>query len=399
MGAFWRSKYDMPPDAFAGEVDRLWEQVKPFYVALHAYVRGRLRDVYGKDVVPADGPIPAHLLGNMWAQSWSNIYPLVEPYKGQTGPDVSATLKKQKYTPEKMVKLAENFFTSLGLKPLPATFWERSMFVKPADREVVCHASAWDLTYAGDVRIKMCIQPTQEDLITIHHELGHDYYYLYYHQLPLLYQGGAHDGFHEAVGDTIALSITPDYLKQVGLLKKVQKNEKALLNQQMFLALDKISFLPWGLLVDQWRWDVFGGKVPPDKYNERWWELRKTFQGVVPPVERTAADFDPGAKYHIPANTPYMRYFLAFVLQFQFHKSLCKAAGHEGPLHECSIYGSKEAGERLAAMLSLGASKPWPDALEVIAGTRRMSAEPLIEYFLPLMTWLKDQNKDKTCGW
>jgi peptidyl-dipeptidase A len=398
-GEMWRSGYDMPPEEFASETQRLWQEVQPLYNELHCYVRRRLTEKYGKQLVSPTGPMPAHLLGNMWAQSWSNIYPLVEPYKGQTGPDVSATLKKQKYTPEKMVKLAENFFTSLGLKPLPATFWERSMFVKPADREVVCHASAWDLTYAGDVRIKMCIQPTQEDLITIHHELGHDYYYLYYHQLPLLYQGGAHDGFHEAVGDTIALSITPDYLKQVGLLKKVQKNEKALLNQQMFLALDKISFLPWGLLVDQWRWDVFGGKVPPDKYNERWWELRKTFQGVVPPVERTAADFDPGAKYHIPANTPYMRYFLAFVLQFQFHKSLCKAAGHEGPLHECSIYGSKEAGERLAAMLSLGASKPWPDALEVIAGTRRMSAEPLIEYFLPLMTWLKDQNKDKTCGW
>ena len=274
------------------------------------------------------------------------------------------------------------------------------MFVKPADREVVCHASAWDLTFGGDVRIKMCIKPNQEDLVTIHHELGHDYYHLYYYDKPVLYQSGAHDGFHEAIGDAIALSITPRYLKQVGLLDKdPQKSEKALINQQMFIALDKIAFLPWGLLVDKWRWDVFGGEVAPAEYNEHWWTLREKYQGVAAPVERGPEDFDPGAKYHIPANTPYMRYFLSFVIQFQFHKALCEAAGHTGPLHECSIYGSKEAGDRLKKMLSMGQSRPWPEAFEAITGSRQMSASALVEYFAPLMAWLEKENQGHTCGW
>ena len=298
-----------------------------------------------------------------------------------------------------MVKLAESFFTSLGMDALPETFWERSMFVKPKDKEVVCHASAWDLTFNDDVRIKMCIKIDQEDLITIHHELGHDYYFHYYHTLPVLYQNGAHDGFHEAIGDAIALSITPSYLKDVGLLKKVQNNDKALINQQMFLALDKIAFLPWGLLVDKWRWDVFSGKVAPEQYNDHWWKLRKEYQGVTPPVERTSEDFDPGAKYHIPANVPYTRYFLSFIVQFQFHEALCKEAGHTGPLHECSIYGSKEAGAKFMNMLKMGASKPWPDALEALTGNRQMTGKSLVAYFEPLSKWLKEQNAGKSCGW
>ncbi|MFY2563349.1 M2 family metallopeptidase [Corallococcus terminator] len=399
LGTLWRSGYDMQPAEFEKEAQRLWGQVKPLYDDLHCYVRGRLAKQYGADKVPTGKPIPAHLLGNMWAQEWNNIYPLVEPFPGQASLDVDAELKKQDYEPLKMVRLGEKFFTSLGLKPLPETFFERSQFTKPKDRDVVCHASAWDVTYDNDLRIKMCIKPTEEDLVTIHHELGHNYYFTYYYKLPVLYQAGANDGFHEAIGDALTLSITPAYLQQVGLLKEVAKNDKNLINLQMKDALEKVAFLPFGLLVDQWRWEVFSGRVKPADYNKSWWTLRQKYQGVAAPVARSEQDFDPGAKYHVPANVPYTRYFLARILQFQFHKALCEASGFKGPLHECSIYGNKEAGKRLQAMLELGASKPWPDALQVVTGTRKMDATPLLDYFSPLRQWLKAQNKGQKCGW
>jgi peptidyl-dipeptidase A len=399
LGALWRSGYDMPPEAFEQEAQRLWGQVKPLYDDLHCYVRARLAKQYGEDKVPAGQPIPAHLLGNMWSQEWNNIYSLVEPYKGQPSLDVDAALKRQNYDALRMVKLGESFFTSLGLKSLPETFFQRSQFTKPRDRDVVCHASAWDLTFENDLRIKMCIKTTEEDLVTIHHELGHNYYYTYYYKLPVLYQQGAHDGFHEAIGDALTLSITPGYLKQVGLLKEVPQGDKGLINLQLKDAMDRVAFLPFSLLVDQWRWDVFSGKVKPAEYNKAWWALAEKYQGVRSPVERTEEHFDPGAKYHVPANVPYTRYFLARILQFQFHKALCEAAGHKGPLHECSIYGNKEAGKRLQAMLEMGASKPWPDALQAVTGQREMDATAMLEYFSPLRRWLQEQNKGQKCGW
>ena len=400
LGELWRSGYDMSPAEFEQETERLWTQVKPLYDQLHCHVRAQLVEKYGKDKVPETGLIPAHLLGNMWAQEWGNIYPLVEPYPGTTSIDVTKALKKAKYDELKMVKLGESFFTSLGLDPLPATFWERSMFVQPKDREVVCHASAWDVDLNNDLRIKMCIKINQEDLITIHHELGHNYYYHYYYQLPVLFQNGAHDGFHEAIGDALALSVTPAYLKQIELIDEVPSDDKGLINLQMQDALDKIGFLPFGKLIDQWRWDVFSGKTKPEQYNAAWWALRAKYQGIAPAGERPDPDFfDAGAKYHVPANVPYTRYFLARILQFQFHKALCQAAGHTGPLYDCSIYGKTAAGDKLRAMLALGSSKPWPEALEVVTGSRQMDAQPMIEYFEPLSKWLAEQNKGRTCGW
>ncbi|ACG73082.1 Peptidyl-dipeptidase A [Anaeromyxobacter sp. K] len=399
LGDLWRSGYDMPPDAFEADTDRLWAQVKPFYEELHCYVRSKLQKAYGKARVPDGKPIPAHLLGNMWAQDWANLYPLVEPYHGQPSLDVDAALRRQKTDPIKMVKLGEAFFTSLGFEPLPKTFWERSQFTKPRDRDVVCHASAWDVTYSADLRIKMCIRPTEEDLVTIHHELGHNFYQRAYVHLPVLFQNGANDGFHEAIGDAIALSITPGYLKQVGLIQTVPKDEKGVVNVQMKRALEKVAFLPFGKLIDQWRWDVFSGKTPASRYNAAWWELRRKYQGVDAPVSRTEADFDPGAKYHVPANVPYTRYFLAHVYQFQFHKALCEAAGWKGPLHECSIYGSKAAGKKLDAMLAMGASKPWPEAYAALTGSRQADASAMLEYFAPLRAWLRKQIAGQSCGW
>jgi peptidyl-dipeptidase A len=397
-GAMWRSGYDLPPDEFAAELDRLWDQVRPLYEALHCHVRAELREHYGAEVVPADGPIPAHLLGNMWAQSWDNVYDLVAPPDADPGYDLTERLEAAGYDALRMVRSGEAFFSSLGFEPLPETFWQRSLFTKPADRDVVCHASAWDLDQRDDLRIKMCIKITAEDFRTIHHELGHNYYQRAYKELPFLYRNSANDGFHEAIGDTVALSVTPAYLVSIGLLDAEPDPSKDL-GLLMRDALDKVAFLPFGLLIDQWRWQVFSGAVPPERYNEAWWELRRKYQGVAPPVERSEADFDPGAKYHIPANTPSTRYFLAHVLQFQFHRDLCRIAGYQGPLNRCTIYGSAAAGERLARLLEMGQSRPWPEALAVVSGTGEMDATAILDYFAPLKAWLGEQNAGRQCGW
>jgi peptidyl-dipeptidase A len=399
-GVMWRSKYDMPPDAFAAEVDRLWNQVKPLYDSLHCYVRWNLTKKYGADVVPPGKPIPAHLLGNIWAQEWGNVYSLVEP-KGLPGRgyDLTKILEARKDIDEVgMVKIGERFFMSLGFDALPPTFWERSLFTKPRDRDVVCHASAWDIDDVTDLRIKMCIEKTEEDLTTIHHELGHNFYQRAYNTKTFLYKNSANDGFHEAIGDTIALSVTPGYLVKIGLLDKEPpaQSDIALLLRD---ALDKIAFLPFGVLMDKWRWGVFSGQISPADYNKAWWDLRRRYQGIEPIGARGEDLFDPGAKYHIAANVPYARYFLARILQFQFHRALCQTAGAKGPLNRCSIYGNKEAGARLTKTLEMGQSRPWPDALEAMTGQRQMDATAIIDYFKPLKSWLDEQNKGQTCGW
>jgi len=396
-GAMWRAKYDMPPDDFTKELDRLWGQVRPLYLKLHAYVRMKLREKYG-DMVPANGPLPAYLLGNIWAQDWTNIYPLVAPPNADPGYSLTDILKKRNMSALDMVRTGERFYTSLGFDPLPKTFWERSLFVRPKDRDVVCHASAWDIDLEADVRIKMCIDQTAEDFTTIHHELGHNFYQRAYDKQPILFRDSANDGFHEAIGDTIALSVTPEYLVKIGLLDKAPDASRDI-GLLMNRALEKIAFLPFGLLIDQWRWQVFSGQVPPDQYNKAWWDLRLKYQGVAPPETRGEQFFDPGAKYHIPDNTPYTRYFLAFILQFQFHRALAQAAGCTTPLHRCSIYESKAAGEKLNAMLSMGQSKPWPDALQALTGSRQMDASAILDYFAPLSKWLDEQLQGKPVGW
>ncbi|WHI45999.1 M2 family metallopeptidase [Microbulbifer sp. VAAF005] len=398
LSVFWRSKYDMAPDAFAEDMDTQWGKVKPLYEALHCHVRAKLNEHYGDDVVPAQGKIPAHLLGNMWAQEWGNVYDIVKDDDMQAPYDLTQLVVDSGMSEKDMVKVGEKFFTSLGFKPLPETFWERSQFTQPRDRDVVCHASAWNMDGQDDLRIKMCINKTGEDLVTIHHELGHNFYQRIYKDQPFLYKNGANDGFHEAVGDTIALSITPKYLKEIGLMNEVPDESKDI-GYLMQQALDKIAFLPFGLLVDKWRWQVFNGEVKPEDYNKAWWKLREDYQGIAAPVERSEENFDPGAKYHIPGNTPYARYFLARIQQFQFHRALCEAAGETGPLHRCSIYQNDEAGKKLRAMLAMGASKPWPDAMEALTGQRDLDASAIIDYFQPLMAYLEEQNQGRQCGW
>jgi len=398
-GEMWRSAYDMSPQELERELERLWTQVRPFYLQLHAYARTKLGEKYGTQLVPPNGLIPAHLFGNMWAQDWSNVYDVMAPKASNAGGvDISALLAAKQVDAKAMVKYGEGFFTSLGLQKLPETFWQRSLFVKPRDREVVCHASAWDLDTQDDVRLKVCLVPTSEDFIVVHHELGHLYYDLAYKKLPYLFRGGANDSFHEAIGDAVALSITPTYLKQVGLLAEIPppSGDTALLLRQ---ALDRVAFLPFGLLIDRWRWKVFSGEVSPADYNKAWWELRAKYQGISRPSEATPEDFDPGAKFHVPANTPYTRYFLARILQFQFYRAMCREAGFTGPLYRCSFYGSKEAGRKLEAMLEKGAGQPWQKTLFEMTGERQIDANAMLEYFEPLSKWLEAQNKGTKLGW
>jgi len=401
LGAQWRSNYDMSPEEFAALTERLWTEVKPLYEQLHCFTRAKLNEKYGDAVQPASGPIRADLLGNMWAQEWGNIYDIVAPEgAGDVGYDTTDLLVAKGYDPVKMVRAGEGFFSSLGFAPLPGTFWERSQFVKPADRQVVCHASAWNLDNIDDLRIKMCTKVNGDDFTTVHHELGHNYYQRAYNKLSPYYLDGANDGFHEAIGDTIALSITPEYLVQIGLLDRAkvpgaEKDTGLLLRQ----AMDKVAFLPFGLMIDRWRWQVFSGEVKPADYQKAWTDMRLQYQGITPPSERGPNAFDPGAKYHIPAVVPYTRYFLARILQFQFFEAACKQAGWKGPLHRCSFYGNKKVGEKMNAMLAMGASRPWPDALEAFTGSREISGQAMIRYFEPLTVWLKEQNKGKSCGW
>ena len=427
-GEMWRSGYDMTPAEIAAETDRLWGQVKPLYEQLHCYTRTKLQATYGVEKGQVNGLLPAHLMGNMWQQDWGNLWDMLEPYKGAGSLDITGALEKQyqadyqaalaKAGPgpstdklfqaereaqlqvaKQMTERAQDFYTSLGMPKLPESYWTKTQFIKPMDRDVVCHASAWDMNMSGDVRTKMCIKPNEEDFTTIYHELGHVYYYLAYNKLPPLFQTGAHDGFHEAIGDTMVLAMTPDYLKSIGMVGEQQQSNEALINAQMRMALAKVSFMPFGLMIDRWRWGVFDGSIKPADYNKAWWELKAKYQGVAPATARGEDFFDPGAKYHVPGNTPYTRYLLSHVLQFQFYKGLCDAAGYKGPLYNCSFYGNKAAGQKFWAMLEKGASQPWQATLKELTGGEKMDAGAVLEYFAPLQDWLKQQNEGQTCGW
>lgn len=403
LSDLWFSKYDMPSEDFLTSLDEAWEEVKPLYDALHCHARDMLNQEYGNEIIDPKGPIPVHLLGNMWGQSWSNIFDIVyKTEKSEKKVDVTQIILEKDLSEIEMVEIAEDFFLSIGFDPLPKTFWERSLFVKPQDRSVVCHASAWNLDPSNnDLRIKMCIERNEEDFSTIHHELGHIFYYQAYNHLPSLFRSGANDGFHEAFGDLLTLSITPDYLNQIGFIDENQamqakEDEIGLLMKQ---ALEGVVVVPWALMLDKWRAEIFKGETSFDELNDSWWKLRNSYQGIAPPSKRKTDSFDPGAKYHIPANTPYTRYYLARIMQYQFHEALCQSAGFEGPLHECSIYGNKEAGNKIISTMALGKSVPWQEAFKEITGTEKLSGESIMNYYKPLKKWLDEQNKERLCGW
>ncbi|MEJ1968213.1 MAG: M2 family metallopeptidase [Rhizomicrobium sp.] len=397
-GALWRSWYDMPPAAFEAKTDALWHQVEPLYNKLHCYVRGKLSAKYGAAVQPPSGPIRADLLGNMWAQEWGNVYDIVAPAGGPgLGYDLTTQLVGHGYDAVKIVHTADNWYQSIGLPPEPPTFWTRSMLTRPRDRDVVCHASAWDIDAKDDLRVKACFTVTADDFYTAHHELGHNMYQRAYAGQPFLFRNGANDGFHEAIGDFAGLSaLTPDYLKQLGLIDTVPGPE-ADIPYLLRMALDKVAFLPFGLIVDKWRWDVFAGKVAPAQYNQAWWDLVAKYQGLKAPGPRPADAFDPGAKFHVADNTPYARYFLAAIYEFQFYRAACRLSGWTGPLNRCSIYDNKDVGAKFQAMLRMGQSRPWPEALAAFTGEHDIDASAITDYFAPLSGWLDKQNAGQAC--
>ena len=403
LSDLWFSKYDMPAEDFLDDTDRVWSEVKPLYDALHCHVRAKLNEHYGDEVISKTGPLPVHMLGNMWGQSWSNIYDLVYEEKPDSKYiDVTKIINEKSLSEIEMVEYAEDFFISLGFKPLPKTFWERSLFVKPRDRSVVCHASAWNLDPANnDLRIKMCIEKNEEDFITIHHELGHIFYYQAYNHIPTVFQAGANDGFHEAFGDLLTLSITPDYLVDIGFISEddAEEAKQDPIGLLMKQALDGVVIVPWALMLDKWRSGVFDGDIDESNLNSSWWNLREEYQGINTSYERSENYFDPGAKYHIPGNTPYTRYYLASIMQYQFHEALCNLIDYDGYLHECSIYGNKEAGDRIISTMAMGQSLPWQDAFENLTGSRQLSGKSIMNYYAPLKEWLDEENKNRTCGW
>ncbi|KAM3956774.1 angiotensin-converting enzyme-like isoform 2-T2 [Aphomia sociella] len=407
VAEWWLSEYeaDDSEDQFAS----LWSQIKPLYQQIHAYVRRQLRLKYGEDIVSAKGPIPAHLLGNIWAQTWGNVEKFTRPYPNKPDVDVTSALIAQNYTALKMFKTAEEFFKSLNLTAMPDMFWEKSIIEKPDDgRDLVCHASAWDFYDGEDFRIKQCTTITAAFFKTTHHEMGHIQYYLQYKDQPVVYRRGANPGFHEAVGDVIALSVsTPKHLKVMGLLEDGPEDAESNINQLYKMGLDKIVFLPFGYLLDLFRYGVFRGTTTTRDYNCHFWRLRETLQGVEPPAPRSEDDFDAAAKYHVAADVEYMRYYISYIIQFQFHRALCQLAGEYSPgdsdklLSTCDIYRSQPAGEALGKMLQMGSSKPWPDAMEALTGQRNMDASGVLEYFEPLYKWLKTENErtGEYIGW
>jgi len=390
-------------DTFQQEMEDTWQGLRPLYQQLHAYVRTKLGEHYGPDVVPGRGPLPAHLLGNMWAQSWNNIADILRPFPTKPSINVTGEMIRQGWTPRKMFEKADDFFQSMGMDPMPPKFWSGSILEKPKDgRELTCHASAWDFYNGEDFRIKQCTRVNQEDFVTVNHEMGHVQYFLQYNNQSYLYRDGANPGFHEGVADILSLAVgTATYFQKLGLLGEEVDigDEETNINILFDMALERIAFLPFGYLVDKFRWDVYSGRTSLDNMNCHWWKLRHEIQGLAPPGPRDNSQFDAGAKYHVAGDVGYVRYFTAFIYEFQFYRALCLESGDyvpgdpKKPLHRCNFYGNTAAGDKLRAMLQMGASRPWMEAMEKMTGQRAMSTKAIREYFGPLETWLQQENR------
>ncbi|XP_065156187.1 angiotensin-converting enzyme-like [Atheta coriaria] len=403
---YWNFPFESP--SLNLDLEDAWEEIKPLYELLHAYVRRRLRDFYGPEKINRQAPLPAHILGNMWAQSWTNIFEISQPYPGRNYLDVGPEMIRQGYAPVDIFRLAEDFFVSMNMTPLPNDFWASSILEEPQDRVAVCQPSAWDFCNSRDFRIKMCTKITMKDLITAHHEMAHIHYFINYRNQPKVFRDGANPGFHEAIGEAIGLSVgTPRHLQVLGLLQNSVDDGAVDINYLYQMALDKIAFLPFAYAMDKWRYSIFKGEINKDQYNCEWWRIREEYTGIKPPVLRSEMDFDPGAKYHVPANIPYLRYFVSTILQFQIYRSLCQAAGQydpadlSRPLHKCDIYRSRDAGRILSNLMEKGSSLPWADTLYQATGETRISGAALREYFRPLEDWLRNENlrTQEYVGW
>ncbi|CRK96558.1 CLUMA_CG009925, isoform A [Clunio marinus] len=401
---YWSFQFDTPN--FRYEMEDVWKEILPLYEQLHTYVRRKLREFYGPDKINRNAPLPAHILGNMYGQSW-NILDITVPYPGRSNLDVTPAMRAQGYSPLIMFQLGEEFFTSMNMTAMPPEFWAHSIFEEPVDRPVLCQPSAWDFCNGADYRIKMCTDVTHKDFVTVHHELAHIQYFLNYHNNPKVFRDGANPGFHDAIGDAISLSITPKHLQGLGLIQKSIDDTAHEINFLFAMAMDKVVFLPYALALEQWRFDVFSKKVHKEQFNCHYWLLREKYGGIKPPVLRSELDFDPGAKYHVPANVPYMKYFFSTVFQFQLHRAMCIASKEfdpsnpSKPLHKCSIYRHHEAGHMLKKLMSKGASQPWQHTIQEVMGEGRLDGSAVREYFKPLEEWLRNENlrNQEYLGW
>nr|UJP38391.1 angiotensin-converting enzyme 2 [Taphozous melanopogon] len=407
-GDYWRGDYEtLGTDGYnysrnqlIEDVERIFAEIKPLYEHLHAYVRAKLMAVYPSRISPT-GCLPAHLLGDMWGRFWTNLYPLTVPFGQKPNIDVTNAMVNQGWDAERIFKEAEKFFVSIALPNMTEGFWKNSMLTEPSDgRKVVCHPTAWDLGQ-GDFRIKMCTKVTMEDFLTAHHEMGHIQYDMAYSTQPYLLRNGANEGFHEAVGEIMSLSVaTPKHLKAMGLLPPdFYEDKETEINFLLKQALNIVGTLPFTYMLEKWRWLVFKGEIPKEQWMKKWWEMKRKLVGVVEPLPHDETYCDPASLFHVANDYSFIRYFTRTILEFQFQEALCQTAQHKGPLHECDISNSTEAGSKLLQMLKLGKSEPWTSALEEIVGIKNMDVRPLLNYFEPLFTWLKDQNKNSFVGW
>ncbi|KAG9486097.1 hypothetical protein GDO78_008918, partial [Eleutherodactylus coqui] len=411
-GDYWRGnyktltndiEYSYDGNDLLNDVNSTFYKILPLYKDLHAYVRSRLQEKYGSDYISSEGGLPAHLLGDMWGRFWTNLYPLVVPYPNTESIDVTDTMVAEKWTVDRMFKEAEKFFESVNLFRLNDNFWNNSMLQEPSDgRKVVCHPTAWDMGM-NDFRIKMCSKVNMEDFLTVHHEMGHIQYDMAYHHLPMLLRSGANEGFHEAVGEIMSLSAaTPEHLKSLQLLpSSFIETEETKINFLLRQALTIVGTLPFTYMLELWRWRVFSGEIPKDKWMQTWWDMKREMVGVVEPVGHDESYCDPAALFHVANDYSFIRYYTRTIYQFQFQDALCKIANRSNPLYSCDITNSTAAGDKLRSMLELGNSKPWTEALKSITGGTKIDVQPLLNYFEPLHTWLRNNNtaKNRTVGW
>ncbi|XP_036127494.1 angiotensin-converting enzyme 2 isoform X3 [Molossus molossus] len=355
-GDYWRGDYETEGadgynysrNQLIEDVERIFLEIKPLYEHLHAYVRAKLMDTYPSHISPT-GCLPAHLLGDMWGRFWTNLYPLTVPFRKKPNIDVTEAMLNQSWDAEKIFKKAEEFFVSIGLGNMTQGFWDNSMLTEPSDgRKVVCHPTAWDLGN-NDFRIKMCTKVTMEDFLTAHHEMGHIKYDMAYAEQPYLLRNGANEGFHEAVGEVISLSVaTPKHLKVIGLLQPdFNEDNETEINFLFKQALSIVGTLPFTYMLEKWRWMVFKGEIPKEQWMQKWWEMKRDIVGVVEPVPHDETYCDPASLFHVASDYSFIRYFTRTIFQFQFQEALCQIANHEGPLHKCDISNSRKAGEEL----------------------------------------------------
>lgn len=381
------SDYGMTVDEMREVCEGMIKDIWPLYREIHTWARYTLAEKYGAEVPEM---LPAQWLPDRWGQDWQGI-------AEAKGLNIDEQLKN--YSAEWVVKKGEEFYVSLGFPNLPQSFWNLSSLypVSPdSGFKKNTHASAWHMDFDKDVRSLMSVIPNTRWWSTSLHELGHIYYYISYSNpnVPIILREGANRGFHEAIGSMIGLaSLQSPFLKEMGLMNQDYKidNTQALLNE----ALDYIPFIPWSAgVMTEFEYELYSKNLPEDQFNKMWWELVKKYQGIISPNERGEMYCDAATKTHINDDAgQYYDYAIANVLLFQFHTYIASKILKQDP-YATNYYGSKEVGKWMYDVLSPGATVDWRELLKESTGSE-MSAKALVDYFEPLMKWLKEENKGR----